>query len=165
MYKESFTQGNYSKGRIIKPIGIVLHHNYLNEIDLYNQMTKLKPILSNGDTVVPASYHCVGWKDGRRSRFAEDTQRAWHAGKSEFNGMKYCNNFMLGYCFYGNSNKDALSNDQIESFIEWFIPRMETYRIPKSNVVDHRMVAPNRKVDLNIHQYNRVMSSIDKLWL
>jgi AmpD protein len=164
-YLETFTQGNHSSGRFINPIGVVLHHNYLLKDDLIKQMTESKPTISTGETINGASYHCVGWKDGTRTVFAKDNQRAWHAGASEFNGRKHCNNFMLGYSFHINSNREPLTAAQIESFIEWLIPRIEAWGIKKSDITDHRNVAPGRKVDLNPVEFKRILTAIDKLWL
>lgn len=165
MYEENFIRGNYSKGRIIRPLGVVLHHNYLSESDLKIQMTSTEPVISTGEEIVPASYHCVGWKDGRRTVFARDGERAWHAGTSSFYGIPHCNNFMLGYAFHGNTYAERLTREQIESFIEWFIPRMERFTISKEYVTDHRTVAPGRKKDLNPVELERVLTAINNLWL
>ena len=156
-YSEEFIQGNHSHNRKIIPKGVVLHNtgNYSEK--------SIKAHFTNPKS--KASAHVVIWKNGSRTVFAHNTQRAWHAGVSEFKGRKYCNNFMLGVEFHGDTNKEPLTFKQIESFIEWFISRKERYNIVKNMITDHRTIAPGRKVDLNPIELKRVLTAIDKLWL
>lgn len=156
-YQENNLNGNYTKNRTIKPKGIVLHHTgdysrHSIESTFTNQESK-------------ASAHVVIWKDGSRTTFVQDDLKAWHSGKSEFKGLPNCNNFMLGVEFHGDTYKEPLTFEQIDSFIEWVIPRIVKYRIKKDWITDHRTVSPGRKVDLNPKELKRVLTAINKLWL
>jgi len=153
-YCENQLNGNYSKGIFIKPEGVVLHHTgeYSKE-SIINTFT-------NRDTAVSA--HVVIWKDGSRTKFVEENLKAWHAGESSFNGRPGCNGFMLGVEFQGDTNKKPLTKQQIESFIEWFIPMQKKFMIKFANVTDHRTVSPGRKVDLNPKELTRILESLKK---
>ena len=72
---------------------------------------------------------------------------------------------MIKVCFYGNTNKNPLTSDQIHSFIEWLIPMIEKYKFSIDWVTDHRTVAPGRKTDLEETEYNRIIEAIKYLWL
>lgn len=164
-FKEDFIQGLNSRGRTIIPEGIVLHHIDYNKEDVTTLFQNTSGILSNGKEFESyQSSHVVIWKNGDRTKYNEDTQRAWHAGKSRFKGISSCNNFMLGVGFEGNTNKEPLTFKQIQSFIEWFIPRMIEHNIEKSWITDHRTIAPGRKVDLNPIELNRILTAIENLW-
>lgn len=184
-YKENFIAGNISKGKFIQPEGVVAHHIYLLKEDIIAMFTKLSGVLSDGREFKGVSAHCVIWKDGSRTIFATDIQRTWHAGMSEFKGKKYCNNFMLGVEFHGNTNKEPLTQNQIGSFIEWFIPRKEKFNIGFDYVTDHRAVRMNfidkfcsiikgrayyndklvaKKVDLNPVELNKLLKVIKQLY-
>jgi N-acetyl-anhydromuramyl-L-alanine amidase AmpD len=164
-YQENFIQGNFSKGRSITPTGLVLHHNDLSKEDLIRQMTERDSFInSKGLEVPPASYHCAGWKDGTRTVFCKDKQRAWHAGKSELFGRKSCNNFTMSYSFHCNTNAEPLTFNQIESFVEWFIPKKEKWDWMRKMIVDHKYVSPGRKVDLNPKELKRIQTAIRHLW-
>lgn len=156
-YFENYIQGNCSKNHEIIPKGVVLHHT-----GDYSEHSIISTFTNRNSS---ASAHVVIWKDGRRTTFVKDNQRAWHAGESCFNGHKYCNNFMLGVEFHGDTNKEQLTKEQIESFIEWIIPRIETWNIPYKMVTDHRTISPGRKIDLNPIELNRILIAIKYLWL
>jgi N-acetyl-anhydromuramyl-L-alanine amidase AmpD len=157
MYKENRLNGNYTKGRVIKPKGIILHHTGdYSEKSICNHFTNPES---------KASAHVVIWKDGNRTIFVEDDLKAWHAGVSEFMGNHNCNNFMLGVEFHGDTNKEPLTYNQIDSFIEWSALRIVRWRIKKEWVTDHRTVAPDRKVDLNPKELSRVLTAIKYFWL
>jgi len=151
-YSENILNGNYSKGRFIKPEGVLLHHtgDYSKE-SVCNTFT---------NPAAAVSAHVVIWKDGSRTTFVADNLKAWHAGESVFMGRTGCNNFMLGVEFHGDTNKETLTCEQIESFIEWFIPRKRDYRIHFNMVTDHRTVSPGRKVDLNPIEFKRVKDAM-----
>lgn len=160
-YIETRLNGNYSKGRFIKPKGVVNHHNYLTAEQIIRQCTsKAKHYTEDGRVIPPSSYHVVIWKDGSRTIFVADNLRAWHAGDSEFKGLISCNNFMLGACFHGNSNKEPLTFAQIDSYIEWLAPRIVKWRLKYDWITDHRAVAPGRKVDLNPKEQKRILEAI-----
>ena len=156
MFKEKFIQGNISKGRTIKPVGIVLHHTGdYPESSIVNTFTNRNS---------KASAHVLILKNGDRIIFAKDTERTWHAGVSEFKGYKYCNNFMLGAEFQGDTNKEPLTKEQIGSFMDWLIPRIKKHKLTYDYITDHRTVSPGRKTDLKPEEFNKVKSAIKYLF-
>lgn len=155
-YKEIYIAGNYSKGKKIIPVGVVLHHTGLYSLkSIISTFTNPKSL---------ASAHVLIGKDGNRIKFGEDNFRMWHAGISEFKGKKYCNNFMLGVEFHGDTNISPLSFEQVESFVEWLIPRIEKWNIKKDWITDHRTVSPKRKVDLKETELKKILTAIKYLF-
>jgi len=165
IYSEEFIQGNHSVGKIIKPIGVCYHHIYLSRDDIINMFTHKEGILNDGREFKGVSAHVVIWRDGSRTIFGEDNQKLWHAGVSEFKGRKYCNNFLLGVEFEGNTNETPLTSHQISSNIDWLIPRIEKWNIQHNMLTDHRTIAPGRKVDLNPFELDKVLTSTKYLFL
>ena len=83
---ETIRQTTNWKGNI-KPQGIILHHTAGSYIGSVSWCL---------DPESKVSYHCIVDLNGNYTTIAKDNQRAWHAGKSSFNGRKDCNSFMLG---------------------------------------------------------------------
>jgi N-acetylmuramoyl-L-alanine amidase len=124
----------------IKPEAIVLHHSdgsYLGGIEwIANPASKV-------------SYHVLIARDGRRTVFADDTDRCWHAGKSNWFGRPDLNSWSLGVSWEGNTYSDPLGEDAINSAIEYLVPRMKKWGIPMTRVLTHQQVAPTRKNDIS----------------
>jgi hypothetical protein len=95
------------------------------------------------------SYHVLIARDGRRTVFCQDTERAWHAGKSNWFGRQDLNSWSLGLAWEGNTYDYPLGDDAMASAIEWLAPRMRKWGIPMSMVVTHQQVAPTRKTDIS----------------
>lgn len=92
------------------------------------------------------SYHLYISKQGEVRQFVEMNKRAWHCGVSEWNGFKNLNDYSIGVCFQ-NLGNEPYTPAQIEKGLEVCKTIMEYYGI--SEVVRHRDIAPNRKVDPN----------------
>ena len=137
----------------IEPEGVILHHSY------GSYEGGVEWILNDDSNV---SYHVLIDTDGARTVFAKDTQRAWHAGTSEFNGREGCNGFMLGLAFSGDTEERELTQDEIDSAVEFLLPRFERWGWPKdlSTVATHREVAPSRKVDVDPRAEKDVLDAL-----
>jgi len=137
----------------IRPEGVVLHHSYGS----YNGGVSW--ILNDASNV---SYHVLINTDGERTVFAKDTQRAWHAGTSSFNGRSGCNGFMLGLAFTGDTNERELTQAEIDSTVEFLLPRFERWGWPKdlSTVTTHREVSPGRKNDVDVRAEEAIMKAL-----
>jgi N-acetylmuramoyl-L-alanine amidase len=124
----------------IKPEAIVLHHSdgsYLGGVEwISNPVSKV-------------SYHVLIARDGRRTVFANDTDRAWHAGSSSWLGRKDLNSWSLGVSWEGSTYDKPLGEDAMASAIEYLVPRMKKWGIPMDLVVTHQQVSPNRKTDIS----------------
>lgn len=151
-YKEIYRQTpNYNRNLEIKPMAVVLHHtsgSYAGSVDW---------CLKKESEV---SYHCIIKRDGERTVLAADNHRTWHAGKSNWKGKPDLNSWSLGVAFEGDSYKEPLSQDMINSAIEYLVPRMKKLSIPITSITDHRTVSPNRKNDLNPTEYNRFIEAL-----
>lgn len=123
----------------IRPTAVVLHHSdgsYLGGVSW---------ILSSKSKV---SYHVLIARDGRRTVFADDNRRCWHAGTSEWNGKSDLNSWSLGLSWEGNTYESPLGEDAMASGLEWLVPRMKKWGIPLEMVLTHQQVAPKRKTDI-----------------
>jgi len=152
-YPEVFKASpNISSSEIV-PKGVVLHHSSGS----YNGSVSW--ILQDKSNV---SYHCIINKDGSRTSFAADNQRCWHAGKSRFKGRGGCNGFLLGLAFSGNTNTRELTKDEIDSAVEWLLPRFKKWGWPEdlSTITTHREVSPGRKDDVDIRAEQAIIKAL-----
>jgi len=68
----------------------------------------------------------------------------------------------LGVAFEGDTYKESLTKEMIESAIEYLVPRMKELSLSIKDVTDHRTVSPNRKNDLKPSEYDRFMQELKK---
>jgi N-acetyl-anhydromuramyl-L-alanine amidase AmpD len=104
------------------------------------------------------SYHCLVAEDGRRTVFANPEQRTWHAGRSEWRGRGDLNSWSVGASFAGDTNKEPLTQDAMESMAEYLEPIMRQYNLSLHDITDHRTVSPGRKDDLKASELLRFKS-------
>jgi N-acetyl-anhydromuramyl-L-alanine amidase AmpD len=126
--------------KVIIPEAVVLHHSdgsYRGGVAW----------ISNPASKV--SYHVLIARDGRRTVFCSDTERAWHAGRSNWMGRPDLNSWSLGLAWEGNTYDYPLGDDAMASAIEYLVPRMKKWGIPLSLVVTHQQVSPSRKTDIS----------------
>ncbi len=137
----------------IEPEGVILHHSYGSYVG------GVSWILNDASNV---SYHVLIDTDGSRTVFAKDTQRAWHAGKSSFNGRTGCNSFMLGLAFSGDTASRELTKAEIDSAVEYLLPRFERWGWPKdlSTITTHKDVSPGRKVDVDSRAEKAIIDAL-----
>jgi len=145
---------NISKGRAIKPEGIILHHTAGSYNGSVNWCLR-------ADAKV--SYHCIVDLNGDRTILATDTQRAWHAGKSTFKGKSDCNSFMLGVAVSGDTNSRELTNEEAKSVAQWCVDKMKLHGFGLNEVTTHAVVSPGRKTDISEKAYERIMFEIREI--
>jgi len=124
----------------ICPQAIILHHSdgsYLGGVEWI------------ADPVSKVSYHVLIARDGRRTVFCNDTDRAWHAGVSSWQGRRDCNSWSLGVSWEGNTYDRPLEDAAMDSAIEYLVPRLKKWNVPLNMVVTHQQVSPNRKTDIS----------------
>lgn len=90
------------------------------------------------------SAHFLIRRSGRVVQFVGCDQRAWHAGKSSWNGRDDCNDFSVGIELQGNDHL-PYSKSQYASL--WRVIDALRSRYPIDSVAGHCHVAPGRKTD------------------
>lgn len=143
--------------------GVVLHHTA--EPTIERSLGVLTSLTKKVGT------HVVIDTDGTKYIMAQPEVVTFHAGLSVLNGREGCNDFCIGIEFQGNTLEKPLTQDQIESAIEYLKPIMAKYNIPLDNVVTHEMIRqaykrkyPNKKcygkVDITQKEYRRFMAAL-----
>lgn len=111
-----------------------------------------------------AGYHVLVNTDGKRTVMGADNARLYHAGESRWRGREWCNGFMLGLAFIGNTNDGAmrgsagrdLTEDEIASAVEWIKPRWRKYHWTLADITAHRIVSPGRKDDTSLAALDQI---------
>lgn len=141
---------NYDRNRKNEVEGVILHHTAEPTIEKsLGVLTSLKKKVGT---------HCVIDLDGTRYIMCEPEIATYHAGLSVLNGKEGCNYFTIGIEFQGNTLEKPLTNDQINSAIEYLKPIIAQYKIPLSNIVTHEMV---RKAYKKRHPQKRCSGKVD----
>ncbi|KXU39046.1 N-acetyl-anhydromuranmyl-L-alanine amidase [Ventosimonas gracilis] len=93
------------------------------------------------------SAHFLIERDGKVTQFVSCLQRAWHAGKSSFNGRENCNDFSIGIELEGTDDAPfsaaqylALAQLSLELQAAW-------PAITEGRICGHSDIAPGRKTD------------------
>jgi AmpD protein len=93
------------------------------------------------------SAHLVVRRDGALAQFVKFTDRAWHAGKSCYDGREACNDFSIGVELEGADNipyEDA----QYTALADAVAALCAAYpRLSPDRLVGHSDIAPGRKTD------------------
>ena len=143
--------------------GVILHHTA--EPTIKRSLEVLTSLTRKVGT------HVVIDTDGTRYIMADPTVVTYHAGYSVLNGKEGCNHFTIGIEFQGNTLEAPLTNDQINSAIEYLKPLIAKYKIPLTSIVTHEMVRtaykkkyPRKrcsgKVDITQTEYLRFMKAL-----
>lgn len=142
-----FEHSTPNQGGRITPNYIVLHHS---DGSFQGSLSWIQEARSR------VSYHTIIHPDGSRHNVVDFNKRAWHAGKSQWAGRSGCNGFTVGIAFSGNTYTRLLTNEERASCIE--LCNYLKGRYPIKEVIDHRMVSPGRKDDLNIKTFNQILA-------
>jgi N-acetyl-anhydromuramyl-L-alanine amidase AmpD len=127
--------------KVIIPEAVVLHHSR-------RQLPGRRRVdRQPGKSKV--SYHVLIARDGRRTVFCQDTERAWHAGRATGSAALTLIAGPSGSLGRATLMTTRLGDDAMASAIEWLAPRMRKWGIPMSMVVTHQQVAPTRKTDIS----------------
>ncbi|MBQ6652796.1 MAG: N-acetylmuramoyl-L-alanine amidase [Prevotella sp.] len=155
---------NFNPDSVNRVEGVVLHHTA--EPTVERSLEVLTSPERGG-----VSTHVVIDYDGTRYLMFPPEVVAYHAGFSILNGKERCNYFTIGIEFQGNTLERPLTEDQIQSAVEYLLPIMAQYNIPLKNVVTHEMVRmaykrkyPKKKCynknDITQTEYRRVMKAL-----
>jgi AmpD protein len=94
------------------------------------------------------SAHFFIRRDGSLIQFVPCTQRAWHAGASNWQGRERCNDFSIGIELEGSDDL-PFTDAQYAALIPLVQQLKQTY--PIAAVAGHSDIAPGRKTDPGPH--------------
>ncbi|WKD51587.1 1,6-anhydro-N-acetylmuramyl-L-alanine amidase AmpD [Microbulbifer spongiae] len=93
------------------------------------------------------SAHILIDRDGIVTQYVPLDRRAWHAGKSEFEGRSNCNDFSIGIELEG-LDTDIYTDAQYRALAEVSAAVMRAYpAIDFDRIARHSDIAPGRKLD------------------
>lgn len=130
--------GERKDGKV--PRYIILHYTATKDTK-----TALDDYLMNPAAEV--SSHYLIEKDGNILQLVEDEKRAWHAGKSFWEGETDLNSASIGIEIVNLGPPEVFADEQIESTIALCQILMKKWNIPGQNILGHSDIAPDRKVD------------------
>jgi N-acetyl-anhydromuramoyl-L-alanine amidase len=90
------------------------------------------------------SSHLFIRRDGKIIQFVPFNKRAWHAGKSVFEGQENCNDFSIGIEMEG-CDTDSFTSIQYQQLAKITLLLQQHYAI--ENIAGHSDIAPDRKTD------------------
>jgi N-acetyl-anhydromuramoyl-L-alanine amidase len=97
------------------------------------------------------SAHALVRRNGEIIQYVPFQQRAWHAGQSEFQGRKACNDFSIGIELEG-CDDTAFETIQYQKLAQLARALMHTYPdITPARITGHSDIAPGRKTDPGPH--------------
>ena len=93
------------------------------------------------------SSHLFIRRDGEVIQFVPFHERAWHAGRSEFQGRGNCNDFSIGIELEGTDDA-PYESVQYDQLVQVTCALMQAYpAITLDRIVGHCDIAPGRKTD------------------
>lgn len=131
----------------VPPSIIVLHYTEVEEVSCVDDIFMGKHVVEGVGRV---SAHYVIDQQGRAVQYVDESKRAWHAGKSYWNGITDLNSHSIGIelVHAGHKALDLSYPDlQIQSLIELCKAIAARYDIKPWDIVGHSDIAPERKVD------------------
>lgn len=161
---ESYKKGH---GLVNQQKGIVLHHTAFED-------SNLQPVVNHLTRKGGESAHVIIGYDGTRKVLAKPNQVTFHAGASAWNKRTNVNDFMIGIEFQGDTNNKDLTQQQIDSAVEYMAPIIRKNNIRLEDIVTHQQVrdmyndyarktgnktAPS-KPDINQRNYVRVINAL-----
>ena len=159
---DSYKAGHKLKNEIKN---FVLHHTaYDNPIT--NEAEVKKQFMTPGQN----SSHVVIEEDGSRTIYASPEQVSFHAGKSKWNGREDVNDFSIGVEFQGDTQKKPLTDQQVISFVEYYVPIAKKYNLNLKSIITHEQIRNayikkhanekglETKPDITYNQYKRILN-------
>ncbi len=96
---------------------------------------------------VAVSAHLLIRRDGELVQFVDFDQRAWHAGRSCFEGRENCNDFSIGIELEG-TDEEPYTDTQYRVIADVTRALLDRYpALVPERIVGHSDIAPGRKTD------------------
>lgn len=162
---------SYKKGHSLENErrGVVLHHTAFMDPDLTGVTNRFMNPKSE------ASSHVIIGYDGHRRVFATPDQVTFHAGSSYWNGQSNVNDFMIGIEFQGDTTQKPLTEEQIQSAVEYLKPIIRENNIRLEDIVTHEQVRnlynqyrqqynlgrkAESKCDITLSEYEKIINAL-----
>lgn len=130
-----------------RPVGVTVDTIVLHADGAAKLSSSLSWIVQSASKV---SYHYLVGRAGHVYKCVEPTRRAWHAGVSEFQGVKDCNNYSIGVCLSNDQKGELFSDAALEAGARLCAMLMHRFpAISLERITTHAGVARpvGRKVD------------------
>tara|TARA_R110000850_G_scaffold85460_7_gene183919 strand:+ start:19858 stop:20433 length:576 start_codon:yes stop_codon:yes gene_type:complete len=97
------------------------------------------------------SAHLCIFRDGSISQYVPFDQRAWHAGKSSWQGREVCNDFSIGIELEGCDTQpfEPVQYEQLARSLKALFKRYP--HLSSATLAGHSDIAPDRKTDPGPH--------------
>jgi len=107
-----------------------------------------------------SAHYTIG-KDGAIAQHVRDEHRAWHAGKSEWQGRPDLNSWSIGIELVNwNNGQDPFPEAQHQSAVNLVAYLSSEYHIEPELIVAHYDVSPNRKTDPRGYDMDRLRREV-----
>ncbi|MCK5897861.1 MAG: 1,6-anhydro-N-acetylmuramyl-L-alanine amidase AmpD [Methylococcales bacterium] len=104
------------------------------------------PYFKEIDTL-EVSAHLFIRRSGEIIQYVPFNKRAWHAGKSSYNGRENCNDYAIGIELEGTDTL-AYTAQQYQQLAQVIQALIQKYPyLNHHSITGHNMIAPNRKTD------------------
>jgi len=144
MQKDNFRSPNFNRKKRSKSSikAIVIHYT--------GMQSERESLLRLCNPRSKVSSHFLISQNGRVYRLVQDSQIAWHAGKSCWGKYKNLNKNSIGIELVNKGHRFGYTNfkkKQLLSLIKICKTLIKKYKIKKRNIVGHSDIAPSRKID------------------
>lgn len=93
------------------------------------------------------SSHLLIRRSGQLIQYVPFDKRAWHAGKSNYQGRERCNDFSIGIELEG-TDETEYTDDQYQQLSEVILILLQYYpELSRDRITGHSDIAPGRKTD------------------
>jgi N-acetylmuramoyl-L-alanine amidase len=95
------------------------------------------------------SYHVLIGRRGDVYALVRPERKAWHAGRSEWDGQRDCNTFTIGVCLSNRNDGEAYPDAQLDAAVAVCKALCEHFAIPPRRITTHAKIAipAGRKTD------------------
>lgn len=124
----------------------IFGNTYVEEFFL-NKLSHTNQEYLNSIRDMKVSSHLYIKRDGEVIQFVPFNKRAWHAGKSSFNGRENCNDFSIGIELEGCEDISFEDNQYIKLSEILHILFKEYPSLNIERTVAHSDISPGRKLD------------------
>ncbi|WNO09639.1 1,6-anhydro-N-acetylmuramyl-L-alanine amidase AmpD [Teredinibacter sp. KSP-S5-2] len=136
---------------------------YIEDFFLNKLNPEIHPYFQTIHTLTVSS-HCLIDRFGGIIQFVSFDDRAWHAGRSVYDGVSECNDYSIGVELEGADNI-PYTEQQYNTLVELTKVLFKCYpEITPNRIAGHSDVAPGRKTDpgpaFDWHKYQTMLETV-----